>query len=135
MRIGEPHPCACEPVDVRSWDFPPLRVVTLHIAVPQIVRQNDQHIRIGSHCARGTGDRSQAENDGETQMLHGSGPPRLPDAKHIRKLLQSVNYGIKRFAWVTPQSDFSPAWRWTTRSGTTAPATTCKLSVRFRRRS
>ena len=50
MCIGEPHPFTCQTIDVGGRDEATVRIVTLNIAVAQVIGVNDQNV--GSGCRK-----------------------------------------------------------------------------------
>jgi len=47
MSVGEPHALRREPIDMRRGNFPALRVVALHIAVTEVVGEDDEDVGLG----------------------------------------------------------------------------------------
>ena len=44
MCIGEPHPFTCQAIDVWRWNETSIRIVTLNIAVAQVIGIDDQNV-------------------------------------------------------------------------------------------
>ena len=56
MSVGEPHALRREPIDMRRGNFPALRVVALHIAVTEVVGEDDEDVGLGGvRCGGGGG--------------------------------------------------------------------------------
>jgi hypothetical protein len=57
MTIGESHPFGSQPIHVGRWDLAAIGKIGLHIAIAQIICQEDHHVGLlGTRCPAATAD-------------------------------------------------------------------------------
>lgn len=68
--IREAHPLRREPVDLRRLDFPTLRLVALHVAITEVIGEDDEDVGFVGWCSLQCGQRNQ-QQDEEEREFHG----------------------------------------------------------------
>jgi hypothetical protein len=63
MPVREAHALGGEPVHVRRGDFAALRVVRLHVAIPEVIREDDDEVWLRS-------EEGGAEGEKEKEVFH-----------------------------------------------------------------
>ena len=69
MRVGEPHPLARQPVEMRRGHFR-LRVVAADVAVAEVVREDDEDVRIARVGGEGGGQQDSRQRQNSEPLLH-----------------------------------------------------------------
>ena len=64
MPVRETHPLRCEAIHVRRGDFGALRVVRMHVAVAEVIGEDDDNVRL-------RGEKGGAEGEEKKEALHG----------------------------------------------------------------